>query len=112
MLGTIIGDIVGSRFEWDNIKTKDFEWFTDDCFVTDDYVMTLAIVKAIMESDLSFEDTIRNAISLDRYSDTLAAITWSVAESYYGIPPKVREIAIRYLDIYLHNILFEFKEKY
>ncbi len=37
--------------------------------------MTLAIVKAIMESDLSFEDTIRNAISLDRYSDTLAAIT-------------------------------------
>ncbi|MGI6509793.1 MAG: ADP-ribosylglycohydrolase family protein [Erysipelotrichaceae bacterium] len=260
MLGAIIGDIVGSRFEWDNIKTKDFELFTDDCFVTDDSVMTLAIAKAIMESDssfedlgkkaviymqklgrkypycsyggsfagwlvssnpkpynswgngaamrvsavayvgnslkevidlskkvtevthnhpegikgaeatavaiylartgssleeikdyidehyygmnfkldeiregyqfdescqgtvpqslaaffesTSFEDAIRNAISLGGDSDTLAAITGSVAEAYYGIPPKVREVAIRYLDRYLRNILFEFETKY
>lgn len=27
MLGAIIGDIVGSRFEWDNYKAKDFEFF-------------------------------------------------------------------------------------
>jgi ADP-ribosylglycohydrolase len=27
MLGAIIGDIVGSRFEWNNIKTKDFDFF-------------------------------------------------------------------------------------
>ena len=25
MIGAIIGDIVGSRFEWDNIKTKNFD---------------------------------------------------------------------------------------
>ena len=27
MLGAIIGDIVGSRFEWDNIKSKNFDFF-------------------------------------------------------------------------------------
>ncbi len=50
MLGAIIGDIVGSRFEWNNIKTKDFELFTDQSFATDDSIMTLAVAKAILES--------------------------------------------------------------
>jgi len=27
MLGAIVGDIVGSRFEWNNIKTKEFDFF-------------------------------------------------------------------------------------
>lgn len=34
MYGAIIGDIVGSRFEWNNIKTKNFEFFTDQCVYT------------------------------------------------------------------------------
>jgi len=50
MLGAIIGDIVGSRFEFNNHKSKDFELFTGDCFVTDDSIMTLAVAKAIMEA--------------------------------------------------------------
>lgn len=259
MLGAMIGDVVGSRFEWDNIKTKEFDLFTDDCFVTDDSVMTFAIAKAIMESDsnfenlsakaieymqklgrkypycgyggnfagwllssnpkpynswgngaamrvssvayagntieevielskkvtevthnhpegikgaeatavtiymartgksiqeikdyinehyykidfklddirddytfdvscqgtvpqalvaffesVDFEDAIRNAISLGGDSDTLAAIAGSIAEAYYGIPTKVREAAIKYLDKYLSEILFEFESK-
>ena len=48
MLGAIIGDIVGSVYEWDNIKTKDFLLFRDDCFFTDDTVMTCAVAEAIM----------------------------------------------------------------
>ena len=48
MIGAIIGDIAGSRFEWDNIKTKDFALFTPDCSFTDDSVMTLAVAQAIM----------------------------------------------------------------
>ena len=48
MLGAIIGDIVGSRFEWDNIKSKEFELFTPDCKLTDDSIMTLAVAGAIM----------------------------------------------------------------
>lgn len=50
MIGAIIGDIVGSRFEWDNYKSKDFEFFTEDCFPTDDSIMTIALAKAIMET--------------------------------------------------------------
>lgn len=50
MLGAIIGDIVGSRFEWNNIKTKEFEFFTQECTVTDDSIMSLAVAKALLES--------------------------------------------------------------
>jgi len=50
MLGAIIGDIVGSRFEFNNYKGKDFDLFTDDCFFTDDSVMTITVGKAIMET--------------------------------------------------------------
>ena len=56
MLGAIIGDIAGSRFEWDRIKHKNFTFFTPDCTVTDDSIMTLAIAKAILESDGSIEN--------------------------------------------------------
>lgn len=48
MLGAIIGDIAGSRFEFNNHKSKDFELFAEDCFVTDDSIMTIAVGKAIM----------------------------------------------------------------
>jgi len=48
MLGAIIGDIVGSVYEWHNIKTKDFPLFRDDCFFTDDTVMTVATADALM----------------------------------------------------------------
>ena len=32
MLGAIVGDIVGSVYEWNNIKTKDFPLFLENCF--------------------------------------------------------------------------------
>ena len=50
MLGAIIGDIVGSRFEFNNHRSKDFELFAEGCFVTDDSIMSLAVAKAIMEA--------------------------------------------------------------
>lgn len=56
MLGAIIGDCVGSRFEWDNIKTKDFEFFHSDCNFTDDTVMTLAVAKALLTAKTDFSD--------------------------------------------------------
>ena len=45
MLGAIIGDIVGSRFEFNNIKTKDFKLFDKGCNVTDDSVMSVAVAE-------------------------------------------------------------------
>lgn len=62
MIGAIIGDIVGSRFEWDNYRAKDFELFTDDCFATDDSIMTLAIGKALMSSKPDWSDLGEQAV--------------------------------------------------
>ena len=39
MIGAILGDIVGSLYEFDNIKTKAFELFDIDCFFTDDELL-------------------------------------------------------------------------
>lgn len=48
MIGAIIGDIVGSVYEWNNIKTKEFPFFQDKCFFTDDTVMTIAVAEGLM----------------------------------------------------------------
>ncbi len=48
MYGAILGDIIGSRFEFDRGGwTKDFELFTPECAFTDDSVMTVAIAEAL-----------------------------------------------------------------
>jgi len=50
MYGAFIGDIVGSKYEFNNIKTKSFPLFACDCDYTDDTIMTVAVAKAIMLS--------------------------------------------------------------
>ncbi len=50
MLGAIIGDIVGSRFEFNNTKSCDFDFFNGDCEFTDDTAMTIAVARAILSS--------------------------------------------------------------
>jgi len=260
MLGAIIGDIVGSRYEWNNIKTKEFEFLTYHCEFTDDSVMSLAVAKALLDcvdfyeslgkftvkamqevgrpypncgygdmfrrwmysdypkpynsfgngaamrvsacgfaantldeaivlsrkvtevthdhpegikgaeatavciflartgsnileirdyvnehyypmnftlssirdtyqfnetcqdtvpqaimaflESVSFEDAIRNAISIGGDSDTLAAITGGIAEAYYGVPTDIRKRALTFLDERLLNILNAFESKY
>ena len=52
MLGAIIGDIVGSIYEWEPIKTKNFPFFDDACFFTDDSVCTIAVADTLLH-DLS-----------------------------------------------------------
>ena len=48
MLGAITGDIIGSIYEANNIKTKQFDLFTDKNRFTDDTVMTFAVAEALM----------------------------------------------------------------
>lgn len=51
MLGAIIGDIVGSRFEFDfGGLSKDFAFIAKDCVFTDDSVMTIAVAEGIMNA--------------------------------------------------------------
>ena len=62
-----------------------------------------AIIAFLESTD--FEDAIRNAISLGGDSDTLAAITGSIAEAAYGIPDWIKDKAYTYLDEPLKDVL-------
>lgn len=84
MLGAIIGDIVGSRFEFNPIKSKNFDLFeTNEHFskdkkltlgyfikgsrFTDDTVMTIAICKALLDCNGNFSDLSHFAIKAMKY---------------------------------------------
>ena len=64
MLGAIIGDIAGSRFEWHNIKSKEFEFLTNlkGCKPTDDSVLTLAIAQAILNYNGDYDNLSHQAV--------------------------------------------------
>lgn len=51
MLGSLTGDIVGSIYEWNNIKTTDFPLFQDHCRFTDDSVLTVALAESILTGE-------------------------------------------------------------
>ena len=51
MLGAIVGDIIGSTYEFYNTKSMDFELFEQGCRFTDDSVMTLAVAKWLTEDE-------------------------------------------------------------
>ena len=63
MLGAIIGDIVGSRFEWHNNRNKKFDFLTHKCFFTDDSVMSLAVAKAILNCNGNYNNLSAEAIA-------------------------------------------------
>ena len=149
MLGAILGDIVGSPYEFDhnNYKHKDFPLLSEKSHFTDDTVMTAAVaaiflartgrskpeikqyveqtfgydlnrtcdeirptyhhvetcqetvpeaIIAFLES-VSFEDALRNAVSLGGDSDTLACITGGIAEAFYGMPQELRDETLKCL---------------
>ena len=74
MFGAIVGDIVGSIYEWNNIKTKEFPLFRDECFFTDDTVMTCAVAEAIM-----------NGGEHDDYIDAMKKYGRMYPDAGYGI---------------------------
>ena len=49
MLGAIIGDTIGSLYEWHNIKTTEFPLFSEGSTFTDDSVMTVAVAHALLD---------------------------------------------------------------
>lgn len=164
MIGAIAGDIIGSVYEWNNIKTKraveytavthnhpeglkgaeataaaiflartgktkaaikqyiaaTFHYdlsptvdeirptyhFNESCQAT----VPQAIV-CFLESH-SFEDAIRNAISLGGDSDTLACITGGIAQAHYGVPPAIADRVMSILDEDLRSITARFLSTY
>jgi len=68
-------------------------------------------LRCFLEAD-GFEDAIRNAISIGGDSDTLAAITGSIAEATFGIPEDIANTAIARLDERLVTILVRFYQQH
>jgi ADP-ribosylglycohydrolase len=48
IIGAVIGDVIGSVFEWNNVKTTDFDLFNPKCDFTDDTVLTIAVADCIL----------------------------------------------------------------
>lgn len=72
MYGAILGDIVGSPYEFDenNIKTKEFALFSERSEPTDDSIMTIAVAEALMDCGIDADDkTMQKAIidSMQKY---------------------------------------------
>ena len=63
MIGAIIGDVAGSRFEFRNHLSKDFEFLAPGCEFTDDTVMTCAVAQGLMDSRPDFSDLSEKTIS-------------------------------------------------
>ena len=65
MYGAILGDIIGSPYEFDanNIKTKEFELFSERSEFTDDSIMTLAVAEGLMNCGTDADDeTIKRSL--------------------------------------------------
>lgn len=75
MLGAIIGDVIGSPYEFESDKTKDFMLFVPDCRPTDDSVLTVAVGCACAEANC-----------YDEY------------EFKHVLAEKLREIGLQYRD--------------
>lgn len=67
MFGAFIGDIVGSKYEFNNIKTKRFPLFSQGCDYTDDTIMTVAVAKAIMLSRAEQHEKNENGKGFQEY---------------------------------------------
>ena len=63
MIGAILGDVVGSRFEFRNHLSKEFKFLSPGCEFTDDTVMTCAVAQALMDSKEDYSDLSEKTIS-------------------------------------------------
>ena len=82
------------------------------------YKFEVSCQKSVPESIIcfldsnSFEDCIRNCISLGGDADTMAAIAGAIAEAYYGVPKEIETKVYRYLSDEFIEILKRFREKF
>ena len=79
MIGAIAGDIIGSVYEFDNIKTADFELFQEASTYTDDTVLTVAIASSIL-TNTPYEVSLRafgRAFPLAGYGGSFINWLWA-----------------------------------
>lgn len=85
MFGAIIGDIAGSRFEFNNMLATDFELFTPRNAFTDDSICTIAIAHAILEN-MPYADSLQYWCR--KYPDPMGAYGARFAEWVRSANPR------------------------
>ncbi len=73
---------------------------------------TVPVALWIISQSTSFEDAVRNAVSLGADADTLGAIVGSIAEAIWGIPDKMKQSIMEYLPDEMKNVLNKFSKIY
>ena len=101
-----IREYIESEFQY-NLQTtceeiRPFYTFSEICNET-----VPAAIIAFLDGD-SYEDVVREAVSLGGDADTLAAIAGSIAEAFYGIPSEVIEEAKPKISPQLYSIVEAF----
>jgi len=85
MKGAIIGDIVGSVYEFNNIKTKEFPLYKSGkrgCIFTDDTVLTCAVAQAVMNADKARDEN--GKINLEAFQKVCEVNFRLFATTYWG----------------------------
>lgn len=85
MLGAIIGDIAGSKYEFNNTFDYDFEMFGEGCDFTDDTICTVAIADAILNGR-SYQESLLDWCR--RYPSPKGAYGGRFAAWIYSLNPQ------------------------
>ena len=111
MLGAIVGDIIGSHYEYINDRNYDFELLTEGSFFTDDTVMTLAVAQWLMRSDsLSTDDLIKYMAEFGRkypevgYGPGFKSWIWSDTHKPYNSYGNGSAMRVSPVALYANNI--------
>lgn len=77
-IGAIVGDVAGSRHEFNNIKTKEFELLADNCYITDDSVLVIATKQALLNGGTAkhFAESYRNLAKSHLFTKDLDGKTY------------------------------------
>lgn len=60
MFGAIIGDVIGSVYEFNNYRKKDFNLYNDKCELTDDTILTVAVADILKKGYINNRKKIIN----------------------------------------------------
>ncbi len=105
-----IRERISTEFAYDLSRTVDE--------IRPEYKFEVSCAKSVPESIIcfldsdSFEDCIRNCISLGGDADTMGAIAGGIAEAYYGVPVEIEEQVYGYLSEEFKEILDRFRAKF
>jgi len=105
-----IRERISTEFAYDLSRTVDE--------IRPEYKFEVSCQKSVPESIIcfldsdSFEDCIRNCISLGGDADTMGAIAGGIAEAYYGVPKEIKEKVLSYLPNEFLEIFERFQKRY